>query len=99
MSTNPPTEPSDVLSTRQDATYQALDKVEDLLGQWDQGEGADGAHYVPASPWAARGIACRNCIAYMDPARACHWVEGTIEPEGICKLWIIPEALITPEVA
>ena len=92
-----PDENMGTLSTRQEAQFAALDKVEDLLGPWDQGEGANGAHYVPASPWADRGIRCGNCIAYMDPAYACHWVAGRIEPEGICKLWIIPENLITPE--
>ena len=84
------------LSTRQEVQYVALDKVEDLLGQWDQSEGADGAHYGP-SPWASRGIRCENCVAYMNSAHACHWVEGEIAPNGICKLWIIPENLITPE--
>lgn len=83
-----------ILTTRQELMYRALDGVEDAIGSWEQDAGADGAHYSPVSPWVAQGIKCSNCIAYMNPAYACHWVEGRIEPDGICKLWIIPESLI-----
>lgn len=83
------------LTARQEAQYAALDKVEDLLGSWSQDAGADGAHYTPDSPWKTDGLACKNCVAYIPTAKACHWVEDTIEPDGICKLWIIPEQLIS----
>lgn len=86
----------DGLSARQVAMYRAIDAVEDLLGDFDQDAGPDGAHYSDASPWAADGLKCANCVSYMGVARSCHWVEGDIDPNGICKLWIIPEGLIAP---
>ena len=106
MSTNQPAMPEadddgmgeGILTPKQVAMYEAIDKVEDLLGGFEQNAGPDGAHYSDASPWAAQGIRCENCIAYMNPARACHWVEGRIEPQGICKLWVIPGSLIAAEI-
>jgi hypothetical protein len=86
------------LSARQVAMYNAIDSVEDLLGNFDQDAGPDGAHYFPASPWANQGIKCANCVAFMGVAHACHWVDGDIDPNGICKLWIIPQNLIDPEM-
>lgn len=85
----------DNLNARQQAQYEATDKVEDLLGPWSQDAGADGAHYADESPWKADGLKCANCVAYIPMANACHWVEGQIMPDGICKLWIIPEQAIT----
>jgi HK97 family phage prohead protease/HK97 family phage major capsid protein len=75
---------------------QAQDQVELVaeFGQFDQGTDANGAHYAPAdaNPFKAEGLACGNCIFYNELTRQCQIVEGNIEAEAVCKLWIIPES-------
>jgi HK97 family phage prohead protease len=63
---------------------------------FDQGTGAQGAHYMADNPFAAEGLACSNC-AFYDGPRACEIVAGDIDPEAVCKFWIIPETLLTGE--
>lgn len=75
---------------QQQVAYQRMSK---MFGKFDQGVGADGAHYVAKSPFGGEGLVCSNCAFYEGP-RACEIVEGEIAPEAICKLWIIPEDLI-----
>lgn len=82
-------EDRDLMTARQIAQYEALESVVEVFGEFAQDTGPDGAHYVPASPFP--GLNCANCVAYMSAARACEWVEGEIAPEGVCKLWVIPE--------
>jgi hypothetical protein len=38
-------------------------------------------------------LICANCV-YFIGGGACEIVAEKIEPEAICKLWIIPEELI-----
>ena len=90
------------LSPRQQAQYEVLEQVVEVFGLYDQGIGADGAHYVAESPFADEGMVCSSCVFYEGP-RACEVVSGDIDPAGICKLWNIPEQLLgveptTPEV-
>ena len=86
------------LTAPQVALYEALEEIVDELGQFDQGIGAHGAHYMPASPFANEGMQCSNCIFYAGP-RACEVVSGDIAPEGACKFWIIPEQLLSTEAS
>jgi HK97 family phage prohead protease len=81
-------------SKRQEAQYAATEDTVEIFGKYDQGTGAEGAHYAPESPYLTEGLACSNC-AFYDGARACEVVSGDIDPNGICKLWIIPNDLIT----
>lgn len=78
--------------------YDKFESVVETFGLFDQGTGAQGAHYVPAdgNPFAADGIACANC-AFYDGPRACEIVAGDIDPNAACKFWIIPEDLLTGE--
>lgn len=77
---------------------QAEDYAELALkyGMFNQGTGADGAHYAPAdaNPFVAEGLKCGNCIFFNEAANQCQIVEGKIEPNAVCKLWIIPETLL-----
>ena len=84
------------LTAPQVALYEALEEIVDELGQFDQGIGAHGAHYMPANPFAGEGMQCSNCVFYAGP-RACEVVSGDIAPEGACKFWIIPEHLLSPQ--
>ena len=87
------------LSERQVAMYDMYEGVVEMYGVFDKGIGANGAHYMEAegNPFKAEGMACKNCVFYL--ANRCEIVDGDIEEDALCKLWIIPEsALIAAEV-
>lgn len=87
-------------NTRQRMMVSSLVEVTHDAGKFDQGVGANGAHYMPAAknPFAVQGIACEYCFFYQ-PEGQCAIVEGMVEEYGVCKLWIIPEAVIAMESA
>lgn len=80
---------------RQVAQAAATETIVAEYGPYDASTGANGAHYMLDNPFAAEGMACGSCVAYEGP-RACEWVAGDIDPTGICKLWVIPQDLLTP---
>ena len=82
------------LSQRQQE--QAKDTAELALnfGQFNQGSMADGAHYFAQNPFASEGIKCGNCIFFNEERNQCVVVEGNIDSEAVCKLWVIPESEI-----
>ena len=84
------------MSPRQVLMYESLEDIVETVGQFQQDIGANGAHYVDGSgnPFAAEGMVCANCAFYQGP-KACELVTGEIDPAGICKLWVIPERLLT----
>jgi len=82
-----------VLTPRQREMVDELEGIEETFGMFDQTAGADGAHYSAASPFAAEGLLCQNCVFYRGP-RGCGLVSGDIDPNGICKLWVIPASLV-----
>lgn len=86
----------EVFTPRQAAQYAYDEKLVETFGKYDQGVGPDGAHYVAVSPFADEGLVCSNCAFYEGP-RGCEVVDGDIDPNGICKRWIIPAALVTPQ--
>ena len=81
------------LLPRQTAMYELYESIAESFGQWNQGNGADGAHYAPVSPFQDQGLICASCVFYEGGQR-CEIVEGQIKPLGICKLWIIEESLL-----
>jgi HK97 family phage prohead protease len=81
------------INPRQLSLYDFYEKIVENFGEFNQGIGADGAHYVAESPFAEEGMVCANCVFY-EGGRGCELVEGDIAPEGICKLWIISENLL-----
>lgn len=83
------------LSDRQAAMYEANELIAETFGPWEQGSGSEGAHYMPASanPFAAQGLACHNCVFY-EGGGGCEIVGGQVDPEGLCKLWVIEETLL-----
>ena len=96
----PMTEPSDQsdewdsLNERQQDQAEAVFEIVLEYGMFDQTSKANGAHYAPASlnPFKQTGLMCQNCIFFNDnTGNQCMIVEGAIEPEAVCKLWIIPE--------
>lgn len=88
-----------MLNERQQNQAEDLSELALKYGMFDQGTGADGAHYAPAAvnPFKAEGIKCGNCIFFNEKANQCQIVEGILEAEAVCKLWVIPEtSLIKP---
>jgi hypothetical protein len=87
-------------NTRQRMIVSAMVEVTHEAGKFDKGIGANGAHYMaPAdNPFAARGMACEYCYFYQ-PEGQCAIVEGIIEEYAVCKLWVIPEAVLMVETA
>ena len=82
------------LTLRSAALSEAHDLIVDALGCFHP----DDAHYMDRSPFVDEGLACLNCVAYCPEVGGCYWVEGSIAPEGICKLWVIPERLRVVEI-
>lgn len=75
--------------------YEAIEKVSDENGKWPQ-LGPAGAHYMKKSMFRDQGLACENCV-FFNAEGNCDVVEGDIQPEGVCKLWIIPEEKLKME--
>ena len=91
----------DALSERQQEMAEDTAEIVLKFGQFNQGSGKDGAHYFDGSknPFKSEGVMCKNCIFYNEDAAQCVVVEGNIDKEGLCKLWVIPEDELseTPE--
>jgi len=85
---------------RQEAMEMLYEGVVATFGKFDQSSLPDGAHYAPGdkNPFKADGLMCSNCEFYAGP-RGCELVAGDIDPEGICKLWVIPRTLVGGEGA
>lgn len=84
------------LNNRQKAQYKYYEDLVEEYGIFDQSIGANGAHYAPAekNPFKEEGMICANCVFY-EGGGGCEIVSGQIEPNAICKLWIIPENLLS----
>lgn len=87
--------PEDNLTPRQKAEYDALENLVEVFGQFDQSAGAEGSHYASEAdnPFIEQGLICSNCVFY-EGGQGCEIVSGVIEPNAICKFWIIPESLV-----
>jgi hypothetical protein len=93
-------EPDDMMLTpRQKMMYEKYEWVADTFGAWDGGIGPDGAHYIPAEEnvFSEKGINCANCVFYQGGG-GCEILNMPVEPEGACKLWIIPETRVEESV-
>ena len=87
------------VTLRQKVQYDMTEALVERFGRFGHGSNADGAHYMSEddNPFIAEGMNCANCVAFRG-GRACEWVEGDISPNGLCKLWIIPEDLMVHEM-
>lgn len=84
------------LTPRQTLMYEKFEWIAETLGPWDGGVGADGAHYMSPgdNPFAEDGLNCANCVFY-EGGGGCEILDMPVEPNGVCKLWIIPETALT----
>ena len=80
-----------MLTAKQDLMVRATLAVAAKTGQFDKTRGPAGAQYVPALMNSAKsdGFACHECAFWLEDRR-CAVVRGDIEPEGLCKLNVIP---------
>jgi hypothetical protein len=85
------------LNETQKMLYETLEAVVERVGSFDQGSGANGAHYMEKNPFVKEGMVCANCVFY-EGGQGCEIVTGLIDPMALCKFWIIPEDLLDPSV-
>jgi len=80
-------------SERQSAMFWFQVGLTQGLGKYSQDSGPDGAHYFDsaANPFVDEGLVCGNCAFYMS-ATTCEIVDGNIDPQGLCKNWLIPDS-------
>lgn len=88
--------PAHPLNDRQRLQVEEYKQIVDTFGQFDQSSGANGAHYAPAdaNPFKEQGLMCSSCV-FFEGGNGCELVAGDIQPEAVCKLWVIPDNLIT----
>ena len=89
------TGPKSNLTERQNMMYENYESVVEMHGMFNKSSKADGAHYAPGelNPFKEKGLICGHCV-FFEGGGGCELVSGKIDPNGICKLWIIPEELI-----
>jgi HK97 family phage prohead protease len=88
------------LALVQSALYGDLESLVEIFGQFDKTNGAQGSHYMDGdmNPFIDEGLMCSSCAFYEGP-RGCEVVAGDIDPNGLCKFWLIPEQLLNIEPA
>lgn len=91
-----PDDPKSKLNSRQKMMYEQYEDCVSMHGLFDKTALGNGAHYAPAAknPFIKEGLICSNCVFFRG-GQGCEIVAGKIEPNAICKLWIIPDNLIS----
>lgn len=84
-------EDEEYLSPRQEELVEDLLEIVQEHGKFGWGTDSEGSHYTPAelNPFKAEGLVCANCAFYAKDSRSCSIVDGILEPEAICKFWVI----------
>jgi len=82
---------AEYLSPRQEDLVEELIQITDEYGKFGWGTDSEGSHYTPAelNPFKAEGLVCFNCAFFAKDSNSCAVVEGIIEPDAICKFWVI----------
>lgn len=83
------------INPRQEFLYEVIEMAVEEFGSFDLSTGPDGVHYAPASknPFKNEGLVCKNCV-FFEGGGGCEIVSEPVEPEGVCKFWIIPGNLL-----
>jgi hypothetical protein len=82
--------------------YKAYIKALRKHGPFNKGAGEGGLQYISADtlkqhrlPFADEGIRCENCVFFNNLTFGCYLLGNDgVEPDGFCKLWVIPEEFI-----
>jgi len=93
MTMPPPVEDTEELSPRQEDLVSDLLELVNQHGKFSWGTDSEGSHFAPpeSNPFKEQGLVCENCVFYAADSRSCAIVNGTIEPEAICKFWVIED--------
>jgi len=85
-------DPEDALNDRQAILYATLENIVAEFGAFNEGIGADGAHYMSPenNPFSDKGMNCANCV-FFEGGGGCEILNIEVQPMGVCKFWIIPE--------
>ena len=84
------------LTPRQIAIVEAYEEIAEKFGPFDQSASASGAHYISAEDnvFASSGLKCANCV-FFHGGGACEIMSGVVEPDAVCKLWVIESGLVS----
>ena len=78
---------------------RALLTIVTRVGPWAKDAGSEGASYSSPEVNSARpfGIICGNCAFWRPGARdgTCSIVSGSIAREGLCRLNVVPQRLLS----
>ena len=85
-------EPEDAVKPAKKALYKALEDIVEIHGPFEPAD----IHYMPESPFLAQGMRCANCIFY-EGGGGCEIMQGSVSPEALCQLHIIPEDSMSTE--
>jgi HK97 family phage prohead protease len=85
-------EPEGGLSPHKKVIARVLEDAVDIYGQFLPTD----VHYMAESPWIAQGMRCANCIFY-EGGGACEIVAGSISPEALCQMHVIPEVTMSEQ--
>ena len=89
------------LNERQKDLYLKIVTNLQTYGYFDRGIGSNGIQYLSAeqNPFKEQNLECENCVFYYleGDAPRCELIQGAIEPEAICKFWIISDEDIKKE--
>jgi HK97 family phage prohead protease len=82
------------LTDRQEEMIAEYISIANDYGPFDQTSGPNGAHYATGenNPFKNDGLVCGHCKFYQPGSQTegrCAIVAGPIDPQGICKLWVI----------
>lgn len=77
------------LTPRQRMEYENIEGVIEIFGTYDQAD----SHYQAVSHHIDEGMICANCVLY-EADGVCDAVSGVIAPEGLCRLYVIPDSLM-----
>ena len=77
------------LTPRQRMEYENIEGVVEIFGTYDQAD----SHYQAVSHHVDEGMICANCVLY-EADGVCDAVSGVIAPEGLCRLYVIPDSLM-----
>ena len=90
-----------MLTEKQQELIADLVEIADEYGKFGWGTDGDGSHYTPAenNPFKEQGLVCKNCVFFAEESNSCSIVAGEIDPEAICKFWVIENEELSPEVS
>lgn len=85
----------DLLTPDEKALHDSLVLIAERFGKFDEDGSGIWAGYTPATQNedASIGVKCSNCALYMGGSN-CSIIALSVEPEGMCRLAVIPDGYV-----